>query len=203
MKFKLRLFLTFILLLTFSLIACQQKAAKKPNVLLLYMDDLRPQLNCYGYSEIQSPQIDALAKNGVLFKNAYCNAAVCGASRASMLTGIRPTKNIFRNYKVFVQKDAPNAITLPQLFKNSGYTTISNGKIYHHLDDRMNDWHEVWRPYAFDKNPKNLAPTKWWQALWRDYQTAENRAFYKKTNRGPAYESASVHDSTYIDGLMT
>lgn len=203
MKFKLQLVLVFALLLSIGLISCQQKAAKKPNVLLLYMDDLRPQLNCYGYSEIQSPQIDALAKNGVLFKNAYCNVAVCGASRASMLTGIRPTKNIFRNYKVFVQNDTPEAITLPQLFKNNGYTTISNGKIYHHLDDRMNDWHEVWRPYAFDKNPENLAPTNWWQGLWRDYQTPENRAFYKRTNRGPAYESASVHDSTYIDGLMT
>ena len=115
MKFKL--VPVFALLLSIGLISCQQKAAKKPNVLLLYMDDLRPQLNCYGYSEIQSPQIDALAKNGVLFKNAYCNVAVCGASRASMLTGIRPTKNIFRNYKVFVQNDTPEAITLPQLFK--------------------------------------------------------------------------------------
>lgn len=191
------------LLFTFALLSCEEKVNQQPNVLLLFMDDLRPQLNCYGYPDIQSPEIDALAKRGVLFNNAYCNVAVCGASRASMLTGMRPTKNIFRDYKVFVQNDTPEAITLPQLFKNNGYTTISNGKIYHHLDDRMDDWHEVWRPYAFDKNPANLAPTDWWQGLWRDYQTAQNAAVYRATDRGPAFESAAVHDSIYIDGLMT
>ncbi|RXP44539.1 DUF229 domain-containing protein [Lutibacter sp. HS1-25] len=175
----------------------------KPNVLILYMDDLRPQLGCYGQTQMQSPNIDKLAKEGVLFKNAYCNVAVCGASRASMLTGIRPTKNIFRDYKVFVQDDTPEAITLPQLFKENGYITISNGKIYHHLDDRINDWTEVWRPYAFDENPDGLAPTDWWQSLWRDYLLPENVLTYKETNTGPAYEKAAVNDTDYIDGLMT
>lgn len=141
--------------------SCKNTPAPKPNVLLLYMDDLRPQLGCYGQTQIQSPNIDKLAKEGIQFNSAYCNVAVCGASRASMLTGIRPTKNIFRDYKVFVQEDTPNVTTLPQLFKQNGYTTISNGKIYHHLDDRMSDWNEVWRPYAFDENPDGLAPTDW------------------------------------------
>lgn len=175
----------------------------KPNVLLLYMDDLRPQLGCYGDTQIKSPNIDQLAKEGVLFNNAYCNVAVCGASRASMLTGIRPTKNIFRDYKVFVQDDTPDAITIPQLFKENGYITISNGKIYHHLDDRITDWDEIWRPYAFEENPDGLAPTDWWQGLWRDYLLPENILKYQETNSGPAYESADVKDSDYIDGLMT
>lgn len=195
--------LAIAVLLTSILFGCQIQSDTKPNVLLFYMDDLRPQLSCYGQEQIQSPNIDALAENGVLFKNAYCNVAVCGASRASMLTGMRPTKDIFRDYKVFVQEDTPNAITLPQLFKQNGYTTISNGKIYHHLDDRMDDWDEVWRPYAFDENPEGLAPTDWWQSLWRDYMLPENIAVYKETNKGPAFESAPVHDSIYIDGLMT
>lgn len=185
------------------LFSCEKPAIEKPNVLLLYMDDLRPQLGTYGHSQIQSPNIDALAKEGVQFNNAYCNVAVCGASRASMLTGMRPTKNIFRDYKVFVQDDTPEAITLPQLFKQNGYTTISNGKIYHHLDDRISDWDEVWRPYAFDENPEGLAPTDWWQGLWRDYLLPENIKIYEATDSGPAFERAEVDDDAYIDGIMT
>tara|TARA_B100000809_G_scaffold266123_1_gene327443 strand:+ start:11459 stop:12007 length:549 start_codon:yes stop_codon:yes gene_type:complete len=158
-------------------LACKLEVKQKPNVLLLYMDDLRPELNCYGITNIQSPNIDALANNGILFENAYCNVPVCGASRASMLTGMLPIKNRFINYNTFVSKETPNAITLPQLFKNNGYTTISNGKIYHHLDDRIGDWDEVYRPYAFDKNDKGLAPTDHWQTLWKDYQLPENRKF--------------------------
>ena len=167
------------------------------------MDDLRPELATYGASHIISPNIDKLANKGMKFTNAYCNVPVCGASRASMLTGMLPTKNRFLDYNTFVEKETPNAITLPQLFKNNGYTTISNGKIYHHLDDRENDWDEVWRPYAFDKNDKNLAPTDYWQSLWKDYQNKDNILEYKKTNTGPAYESAVVNDSIYIDGLLT
>lgn len=202
MIFKVVFVFSFMLVLT-----CNEQAAettiKKPNVLLLYMDDLRPELASFGASEIISPNIDRLAEKGMKFTNAYCNVPVCGASRASMLTGMLPTKNRFLNYNTFVEKETPNAVTLPQLFKNSGYTTISNGKIYHHLDDRELDWDEVWRPYAFDKNDQNLAPTDWWQSLWKDYQNLENRLEYKQTNTGPAYESTEVNDSIYIDGLMT
>ena len=182
---------------------CTEKAVQKPNVLLFYMDDLRPELNSYGVAQIQSPNIDALATKGVKFTNAYCNIPVCGASRASMLTGMLPTKNRFLDYNTFAERETPNAISLPQLFKENGYTTISNGKIYHHLDDRETDWDEVWRPYAFDNNDTGLAPTDYWQSLWKDYHHPENRAIYKKTDSGPAYESAAVTDSAYIDGLMT
>jgi len=190
-------------LFVYILVGCSNASNPKPNVLLLYMDDLRPQLGCYGQTQMQSPNIDQLAKEGILFNNAYCNVAVCGASRASMLTGMRPTKKIFRDYKVFVQDDTPNAITLPQLFKENGYTTISNGKIYHHLDDRISDWDEIWRPYAFEENPDGLTPTDWWQGLWRDYLLPENILVYQATDSGPAYEKADVRDSDYIDGLMT
>ena len=184
-------------------LACKQEIKQKPNVLLLYMDDLRPELNCYGKTQIHSPNIDALASEGILFENAYCNVPVCGASRASMLTGMYPTKNRFINYNTFVTKEVPDAISLPKLFKNNGYTTISNGKVYHHVDDNIDDWDEIYRPYAFDQNEKNLAPTDYWQTLWKDYQTPENRKTYKITNNGPAYEKANVNDTTYIDGLMT
>ena len=180
----------------------KQNENNKPNVLLIYMDDLRPQLGCYGNKIIKSPHIDQFASTAVLFNEAYCNVPVCGASRASMLTGMYPDKNRFINYNTFVSKEEPEAISFPLLFKKNGYTTISNGKIYHHLDDNMTDWDEVWRPYAFDKNNQDLSPTNYWQSLWKDYHLPENIALYKETGTGPAYESAPVSDSTYIDGLM-
>jgi arylsulfatase A-like enzyme len=177
-----------------SLLHCEEISTEiniqKPNVLLFYMDDLRPELSSFGIAQIQSPNIDALAAKGVKFTNAYCNIPVCGASRASMLTGMLPTKDRFLDYNTFAEKETPDAISLPQLFKKNGYTTISNGKIYHHLDDRETDWDEVWRPYAFDDNDTGLAPTDYWQSLWKDYHNPENIATYKNTDRGPAYESA-------------
>ena len=151
-----------------------EPTSKKPNILLLYMDDLRPQLNAYGHEQIISPNIDALADRSVQFTQAYSNVSVCGASRASMLTGMLPTKTRFINYSTRVDVETPNQVTLPRLLKDNGYTTISNGKIYHHLDDRVSDWDEVWRPYAFDKNDQGLAPLDYWQSLWKDYQLAEN-----------------------------
>lgn len=67
----------------------------KKNVLFIMVDDLRPQLSIYGQQQIVNPNIEMLAKSGVVFNKAYCNVPVCGASRASLLTGLRPTKNQF------------------------------------------------------------------------------------------------------------
>ena len=198
-----KLCLVFILIFSNCKGVVFEKPYEKPNILLLYVDDLRPELASYGATHIQSPNIDALAEKGVKFTNACCNVPVCGASRASMLTGMLPTKNRFLDYKTFVERETPEAITLPQLFKSNGYTTISNGKIYHHVDDRESDWNEVWRPYAFNENNTGMAPTDYWQSLWKDYQNPDNRAHYEATDKGPAYESATVSDSTYIDGLLT
>ena len=196
-----------LLLIFFIFLNCKNTAIEllpqKPNVLLFYIDDLRPELASFGATHIQSPNIDALAAKGIKFTNTYSNVPVCGASRASMLTGMLPTKKRFIDYNTFVEKETPKAVTLPQLFKNNGYTTISNGKIYHHLDDRETDWNEVWRPYAFDKNDEGLAPTDYWQSLWKDYQQPNNISKYKISDNGPAYESADVSDFTYIDGLLT
>lgn len=205
MKHLRKIFVFFVVTLFFS---CNTKvitktAQIKPNVLLLYMDDLRPELATYGKTHIISPNIDKLASKGVKFTNAYCNVPVCGASRASMLTGMLPTKNRFIDYKTYIQEETPNAITLPQLFKNNGYVTISNGKINHHLDDKVTDWDQMWRPYAFDKNNLGLSPTAYWNSIWKDYQNPENIVAYKATGNGPAFENADVADSVYVDGLVT
>lgn len=69
--------------------------AKPANILLIMIDDLRPELGAYGSTVVKSPNIDSLADEAVLFANAYVNVPVCGASRASMMSGIRPTEKRF------------------------------------------------------------------------------------------------------------
>ena len=108
---------------------------KKPNVLFIAIDDLRTELGCYGVPQVKSPNIDQLAQDAFVFNRAYCNVPVCGASRASLLTSILPTKTRFIDYRAKAEEDVPNAKTLPGIFKEAGYTTISNGKIFHYNKD--------------------------------------------------------------------
>src|SRR5690606_18421768 len=94
------------------LLAACASAADRPNVLFIAVDDLRPQLNCYGKSFMHSPNIDRLAARGVLFERAYCMVPTCGASRAAMMTGIRPTRDRFTSYLTWAEKDAPDVTTI-------------------------------------------------------------------------------------------
>lgn len=156
----------------------------KKNILFLMIDDLRPELSMYGQSQISSPNIDALAKSGVTFNRAYCNVPVCGASRASILTGVRPTAKRFLKYNASITKETPTILTLVKHFKNQGYTTISNNKITH-LKKDIKDWDEEWYPY---------------EKGWRDYQSKENINLENKGQHGYAYENPDVKDDAYYDG---
>ncbi|WKN46082.1 sulfatase [Tunicatimonas pelagia] len=169
-----------------------QNAPDKPNVLFIAVDDLRPELGCYGKTAVISPNIDRLASQGTLFNRAYCQIPVCGASRASLLTGLRPNRNRFLNYKTWADKDAPEAVTLPQHFKNNGYYTVSNGKIFHYQDDKLESWSELpWRA----RDPSND---------WRNYVTeaAQQIAIDHGNGKGPAFEQADVPDTAYFDGKI-
>ena len=90
-----------------------------PNVLFIAVDDLRPELNCFGAKHIKSPRIDNLAEEGMMFTRAYCNIPVCGASRASLMTGIKPTRSRFVNYHTRTEVDLPGALTMPAYFKKN------------------------------------------------------------------------------------
>ncbi|MDZ4404157.1 sulfatase [Prosthecobacter sp.] len=116
-----------------SLLSLPLHAASRSNVLFIMADDLRPELGCYG-SVAVTPNLDALARRGVLFRRAYCQQAVCNPSRSSMLTGLRPgTLGLHVNGTHF-RELKPDVITLPLWMKEHGYTTRCVGKIFH-------NWH--------------------------------------------------------------
>ena len=123
-------FLFFIC--TFCLVLnafAQQK--HQHNILFIAVDDLKPELGCYGNSKIKTPNIDRLASLGTVFEKNYCQQAVCGPSRASLMTGLRPDITKVWDLKTKMREANPNIITLPQYLKSKGYFTVGVGKIYH------------------------------------------------------------------------
>ena len=134
---KITLFGTIV----FVLLASLTRAAEKPNVLFIAVDDMRVELGCYGDRQILSPNIDRLASRGTLFDRAYCQQAVCNPSRASLMTGLRLDTLDIWDLPTHFRERKPDAVTLPQLFKQHGYFTQNIGKIYHNWrqDDYKGD----------------------------------------------------------------
>ncbi len=179
------LFLYGTLLFLCTAFADQAQAKGQPNVLFIGVDDLRPEIDCYGTPRMVTPNLDRLGEMGVRFDRAYCNIAVCGASRASLMKGLRPTPTRFTSYLTRADKDAPNVPSLPLVFKQNGYHTVSNGKIYHHQTDDAEAWSEAaWRPKT---------SSIWWALPENRKLAAGGRS------RGPAYESADEPDQSYPD----
>jgi arylsulfatase A-like enzyme len=163
----------------------------RPNILFLPVDDLRPQLACYGEAQMISPHIDRLAETGVTFRQAYCQVPVCGASRASLLSGVRPRHDRFLDFATWTDEDRPGVRTLPQHFRENGYRTVSVGKVFHHASDTAErSWsREPWLP------PR--------RGTWRDYQLERNQAIEaKEESRGAPFECAEVPDNAYGDGKI-
>jgi len=120
----------------------QPRKSQKMNVLFFLADDLRNELGCYGTKGIKTPNIDKLAAGGVRFDKAYCQVPLCNPSRTSLLTGQYPQHNgVFGNEGDF-RALQPNVVTLPELFKNSGYATVFAGKIFHGGKEDMQSWNE-------------------------------------------------------------
>lgn len=203
---------TFVLLLL-CLVSQINYAQKKPNVLFIAVDDLRAELGTYGSEIVKSPNIDDLAKEGVQFNKAYVQEAICGPSRASIMTGSRPeTINVIDLFQDF-RENRPSIVTLPQHFKDNGYETVYLGKVFHgqFTDDEMS-WSR--KPVKVTVNA-NVPKTEGGYAL------PESQLIYLKNKlaldakygeklirenwlaRGPSTESADVPDETYDDGYNT
>jgi iduronate 2-sulfatase len=164
----------------------------KPNVLFIAVDDLRTELNCYGASHIHSPNIDRLASEGVRFTNAHVQQAICMASRASILSGIRPEHNeIYATASV--QELMPEILTINRFFESNGYNIAACGKIYHYGIDHETQFGDAY-----------MQPEETWTG--RGYvsrESIEKKALNTKYDRGSAYECTDVPDSIYRDGANT
>jgi arylsulfatase A-like enzyme len=181
----------------------------RPNVLFIAVDDLRTQLGCYGHGQMISPNIDRLAAGGALFERAYCQQAVCAPSRASLLSGCRPDTTRIYDLNTPLRKAMPDVLSLPQHFKNHGYTTYSLGKIYHHRSDDLVGWSNrpfhaqgAWQGRGY-LDPASVAEMQKADAAKRAAAKQAGRA--KKAagpslGIGPAFEGPDVADGDYPDG---
>ena len=109
-------------------------------------------VGCLGtYEGIQTPNIDALAKRGVLFSNAHCASPLCNPSRSALLTGQAPWRTGIYNNDQFWKPNLPNAVTLPMYFKKNGYTVVGAGKVFHHtVGNNPPDQWDDFQLQAFD-----------------------------------------------------
>ena len=181
-------FLIFLIPLAFSLIP--SKAASPTNVLFIAIDDLRPALGCYGDTVAISPNIDRLASRGTVFNRAYCQLAVCGPSRLSLLSGRRPDTIKVWDLATHFRESFPGLVTLPQHFKNNGYHTRSIGKLYHGGGAPSKDAPSWSEDPIYDHGNK---------PEWR-YASPENLA--GSGLKRAASEGVDTPDNTFVDGLV-
>lgn len=201
-KTRLSLGILFLSVATCSNGILLAEEARRPNVLLICVDDLKPVLGCFGDKIAKSPNIDRLAARGMLFERAYCNQAVCSPSRNALLVGLRPATLGIYDLGTNFRESVPDAVTLPQAFKQNGYRTEGLGKIFHvghgnHEDPvswSVPHWKADVVAYALPASKANNPLTR------------EEALFANKTAaglpRGAAYESADVPDNTYPDGAL-
>lgn len=203
--------LTVICLLPFGLAKAQTDDAKpsapvtRPNVLLICVDDLRPELNCFGKSYIQSPNIDALAASGRAFHRHYVQAPTCGASRYTLLTGIYgPASNgaLFARAKRLAKDATSVPPSLPAWFRSNGYRTVSVGKVSHHPGGRGGpDWDDESIPEMPNSWDRHLMPTGDWKHPRGSMHGLAHGEIRRNAGAMDVYQSTAGDDSIYPDGL--
>jgi iduronate 2-sulfatase len=185
----------------------QEDPVKKPHILFIAIDDLRPELGCYASPIAVTPNLDRLASRGLLFNRAYCQQAICSPSRASLMTGARPDSiGVIENYTDFRVAN-PDIVTLPQHFRSHGYETVNIGKIYH---GQYNDAEKSWSRLPANRLMKTRPIPGGYGLPENQKIQRENRAELLAkygpdkvgglTANGPAFEAADVPDHSFIDG---
>ena len=194
----------------FLLCVALECSAQHPNVLLICVDDLRPELKSFGADYIKSPNIDQLAASGRAFHRHYVQAPTCGASRYAMLTGLYgPTGNnaIFERAKKI--KNQPDSVhpSMPDWFRRNGYTTVSVGKVSHHPGGwGGEDWDDQTNLEMPDAWDRQLMPSGAWKhprGAMHGLANGEIRGRVSYTqNKMDALQSAPGGDTIYSDGLI-
>jgi iduronate 2-sulfatase len=190
MKKSILIAISIVLLFGFKK---EKTDSTKLNVLFIVADDLRPELGTFGASHIQSPNIDKLAAKSAVFERAYCNIPVCGASRASLMSGIRPGRYRFYEFQDQLNNHYPTAKSMPRIFHENGYATISNGKIFHNSNDEKDAWDEIWQA-------KSVSNLDWISK--ENLDLLKNEENIKAGKRANFYEDVALNDTDYKDGKM-
>ena len=195
-------------------------AADRPNVLFIAVDDLRPEIGCYGNKVVKTPNLDRLAARGTVFNHAYCQQAVCSPSRSSLMTGRRPDATRVWDLETHFRVALPDCVTLPEHFKANGYHCAALGKIYHGGFEDGRSWSEPhW--YATGRTV-DTDPLDWTKRITnpfpstiREYSAAASsgpgtnqpngnrpapRNAANKKKNGPAFEVSPKDDDQLPDG---
>ena len=199
--------LRILLLLAVFLCTCGPAHSQdRPNVLFIVVDDLRPEFGAYGATHIISPHLDSLAAHGLRFDRAYANVPVCGASRASILSGVRPTYHRFRRYYSQVDVEVPGLITLPEQFRAGGYTTVGVGKVFHEPWDRAAAAWTDGGPYVYGSDRMPYPEGSY--GGWMNYMdpASHDTLVRARERSGKSYQGALPYeivdttDEAYFDG---
>ena len=181
------------------------RAAGKPNVLLILVDDLKPTLGCYGESAAKTPNIDRLAARGLRFDMAYCNQAVCAPSRFTLMLGSHSTSTGLYGLGSSLRANIPDAVTLPQHFAKHGYRTESLGKVFHIGHGNNGDPESFSVPHFHDKVIEYVDPasTEGGQLTREEaYFTNQQLGKIGSLPRGAVSEQPDVSDTAYADGRV-
>ena len=189
-----------------SLLQLAAHADKGRNILLICVDDLRPELGCYGKDYMQTPHIDQLASEGRRFSRHYVQAPSCGPSRYSLLTGHYGSANssnqsLFNRAKKMDQADP----SLPAWFKKRGYTTVSVGKVSHHPGGwGVSDWNDPSILEMPESWSRQLMPSGPWQhPRGAMHGLADGEIRGPKKKNMAVFQSHRGPDTSYPDGLIT
>lgn len=204
----MRSILTAVLLVGLCLVplfATNAIAAERANVLLICVDDLRPELACFGKPYISSPNIDALASAGRIFRRHYVQAPTCGASRFTLLTGrYGPASNgaLFSRAKELQRRPDSVPASMPAWFRSHGYTAVSVGKVSHHPGGRGgSDWdddQQIEMPNSWDRHLMPVGPWQHPRGAMHGLAHGEIRGNAKEMD---VFQSVEGNDSIYPDGL--
>lgn len=190
-----------------QLVVCMStRAAERPNVLLILVDDLKPTLGCYGDVHAKSPNIDALATRGMRFDLAFCNQAVCAPSRFTLMLGSHSTSTGLYGLGSQLRQIVPDAVTMPQHFaRHGGYHTQSLGKVFHIGHGNYGDPDSFIAPHFKEKVIEYVDPASTdGGKLTREeaYFTNQKLGQIRSLPRGAAFESPDVDDTAYADGRV-
>ncbi|MDF1740736.1 MAG: sulfatase [Verrucomicrobiales bacterium] len=194
----------FFILCSALIVISSSEAADKTNVLLICVDDLRPELNCYGVDYIHSPNIDALAAGGRLFTRHYVQAPTCGASRFTLLTGKYGGSSndaLFQRSRVLAAEPEAVDPSMPAWFKDHGYTTVSVGKVSHHPGGLGGpDWNDPALPEMPNSWDRHLLPFGPWQHPRGWMHGLANGEIRVKAGEMDLFQAVEGPDTIYPDG---